>query len=460
MMDEMQTSARDVAVGALRDRAGNVSMRLERLLEKASLAAQDRDLARELALGTVRRRGTLRAILQSFLARPDKKLPIPLEEILSVALYQIVYLERIPVFAAVNEAVEQTIAHRHKRQSGLVNGLLRGVARALTDHIQGSPPLAADVIPIGPNTYRKVKRPLFADPSSRPAEYLGEAFSLPLSLAERWITRCGSLEAAVTLAMHANVRAPLILRVNPLRASVDDVLENLLANSIEAKRHENTISVVLPRSMNVRTLEVFTKGWVQPQDASASSVVLAAEPQPGMKVLDFCAAPGTKTTHITELMENRGSITAVDVSEFKLDRIETNCRRLGVSIVTILLAEQVGSLEPESFDMALVDAPCSNTGVLARRAEARWRFDPDKLTELARDQYLLVETASVFVRSGGRLVYSVCSLEPEEGGEVVRKILARVPRLQLVREQEILPAGLDDPTRWCDGGYYAIFSVK
>ena len=455
-MNDIQYSARDVAVQALRDRAGNVSAYLDRLLTTASLSETERDFARELALGTVRRRGTLRAILRKFLTRPDKKLPAPLGEVLEVALYQLLFLERVPAFAVVNEAVEQAVRHRHKRQSGLVNGVLRGVTRALSDRIDGAPPLAADVVPTGCDSYRKMDRAIFADPASRPAEYLAEAFSLPLSLAGRWVERSGSLESAADLAMHTNIRAPVILRVNRLRASVEDVLKDLKSEGVEARAHENGCSVVLVESRKMTNLGVFQRGWVQVQDATATAVgVVAADPRAGMNVLDFCAAPGTKTTHLAELMDDRGSITAVDVSRSKLDKIETNCKRMGISIVSTCLADQVGGLDPKSFDLVLVDVPCSNTGVLARRAEARWRFDPQALVKLTEDQRALVELARQFVRGGGRMVYSTCSIEPEECGELAH----RVRGMNMLREQLTLPAGADDPTRWCDGGYFAVFEA-
>jgi 16S rRNA (cytosine967-C5)-methyltransferase len=145
----------------------------------------------------------------------------------------------------------------------------------------------------------------------------------------------------------------------------------------------------------------------------------------------------------------------VDVSRSKLDKIETNCKRMGISIVSTCLADQVGGLDPGSFDLVLVDVPCSNTGVLARRAEARWRFDPQALVKLTEDQRALVELARQFARGGGRMVYSTCSIEPEECGELAH----RVRGMNMLREQLTLPAGADDSTRWCDGGYFAVFEA-
>ena len=179
-----------------------------------------------------------------------------------------------------------------------------------------------------------------------------------------------------------------------------------------------------------------------------------------MAVLDFCAAPGTKTTHLAECMGNQGRIVALDVSDDKLARVAENCERLGVTIVPPLRAEQVGSLEPGSFDVVLADVPCSNTGVLARRPEARWRFDPSALPRLAGDQRDLASAAAAFVRPGGRLLYSTCSIEPEENEQVARRLAAQRPNVTLDASEPIPPAGAEDPTRWNDGGYRAAFHAR
>jgi len=459
-MDRTEPNARDVAVRALCDRAGNVSARLARLLGAAGLPPADRSLARELALGVVRRKATLRAVLAAFLTSPRKKLPAPLEAILLVGLYQVLMLRRIPEFAAVDEAVDQAIRFGHKRQSGLVNGLLRGVTRGIVERRDGPAALAADVVPVNAKSCVCLARPIFPDPAASPGAYLAQAFSLPPALAERWLERFGGLAEAARIAAHADTRAAVILRVNRLRANVRSVVEALAAADVQAWPHANGLSVVLAGQADLGGLQVFRDGWVQIQDATASDVVVAARAGPGMKVLDFCAAPGTKTTHLAELMNDEGQIVAQDVSPDKLKRIEANCRRLGISIVTTRLADDLAGLEPRSFDLALVDAPCSNTGVLARRAEARWRFDPGKLDKLARDQRFLAVAAAQFVRSGGRLVYSTCSIEPEECSQVA-KYLARPGRgMRVIREELVLPGGADEPTAWRDGGYYAIFEVQ
>lgn len=453
------SNARDAAVLALRDREGNVTAHLGRVLAQASLSSADSALAREVAMGVVRRRATLQAVLRAFLARPERRLPGALNQVLEVGLYQLLFLQRVPGFAAVNEAVEQAGRFRHKRQSGLVNGVLRTVARDVGDFETGEVPPAADVLPVGPRSYRRFGRPVFPDPSAEPVEYLAAAHSLSVFLAERWCRQFGSLAAAVQVATHAHARPPLILRVNEAAADVDSVVAELASQGVSAEPHENGRSVVLADRCDVTALDLFRRGAVQPQDPTATAVVAAAAPRPGTRVLDLCAAPGTKTTHLAELMGNEGWIIACDVSPEKIQRIEDNCRRMGVTIVQTMLADGVGALETGTFDLVLADVPCSNTGVLARRPEARWRLDEQALKALVQDQRFLIRAAAGFVRPGGRLVYSTCSLEGDEDSRLAHWLAQTDKRMRLAKEDLVLPAGADEPTCWHDGGYLAIFEA-
>ena len=458
----MATSPRDIAVEALGDRDGNVSAHLDRLLAEGGLSAPDKALARELALGAVRRRTTLHEVLRAFLERPNHRLPGAVESILHVALYQMLFLERVPVFAAVNEAVEQAGRFGHRRKAGLVNGTLRAAAREISPAENGRPPQAADVVPVDHRTFRRLARAVFPAPSADPAGYLAAAMSLPRPLCERWIKRLGSFDAAARLAVQCNARAPLILRVNRLKCDIAAAAAALAAEGVETVPHANGRSLVATDWASVRDLKAFREGMIQPQDPTATAVVEAANPERRISVLDFCAAPGTKTTHLAEAMRNDGRIVAVDVSRERLAKVESNCLRMGATIVKTLLAEQVGGLEPGSFDLALVDVPCSNTGVLARRPEARWRFDERDLQSLAADQRRLLLIAAQFVRAGGRLVYSTCSIEPEEDQEIARwatRAGGHGPGLKLLREELTLPGGTEDHCQWRDGGYFAVFRV-
>lgn len=455
-MKSSTPTARKIALQALSDRAGNFTAHLNRLLSENTLSAADAALARELTMGIVRRRNTLEKIIISFLSKRRRNLPEKVKRILMLGTYQLLFLERIPDFAAVDETVE--LIGKNASLRGFVNAVLRNIARSVSPIMQGQPPIESDVLPITSKTYRRFDRTIFSNPDTNPLGYLSQAYSLPEELASRWLKSFGSLEKVIPIAIHSNSRPPMIVRVNSIKSDVKTVLDRLKEKAISAEPHENGISVVILDNVNLQELDIFTEGLIQPQDPTASEVITSAGIRPGMRVLDLCAAPGTKTTHIAELMQNQGEIIATDVNEEKLRPIQENCQRMGINIVQTLLAEQIASLQPESFDFVLIDVPCSNTGVLARRPEARWRFSAKSLQKIIRDQHFLIELGANMLKRGGRCVYSTCSLEPEENERVIKKFLSKHPSFSLIKENKILPAGADEPTKWHDGGYLAILT--
>jgi 16S rRNA (cytosine967-C5)-methyltransferase len=447
---------RDLALHALGDRAGNVTAHLDRLLASETLSDADRALARELALGVTRRRETCGMIARAFLKRPDQKLPRVVAAILDMAVYQVLFLDRVPAFAAVNEAVEQVARKGYPRMRGLVNAVLRSLQRCLQEPADGPCPLRPDAVAIDATRWVPLAKPLFPDPQKDPAGWLARQYSLPGALVDRWLHHVGSVRDVAAVGAHGITRAPLIMRVNTLRADLPMALETLENQGVVARTHQNRQSLVLDTPVNVTSLAAFRAGLLQPQDPTATAVGSACRVKPGSNVLDFCAAPGTKTTHLAEQMGNRGSIVALDVSAEKTARIEQNCTRMGIDIVQTAQAESAGGLEPQSFDLVLADVPCSNTGVLARRAEARWSFEPKAFSTLAEDQKFLIRAAAGFVKPGGTLVYSTCSIEPEENEQVVSYLLRQDTGMTLKTQKRTLPGGADNPTRWHDGGFYAV----
>jgi 16S rRNA (cytosine967-C5)-methyltransferase len=264
------------------------------------------------------------------------------------------------------------------------------------------------------------------------------------------------MDKLISLAMHANARPPVVLRVDTDRLSVAEAIERLTAAGVRSAAHRNGISIVIDQPLDVASLDLFTEGLLSPQDAMASAVVASAAITPGMRVVDLCSSPGTKTVQIAQRMHNEGRIAVLDVSNEKLEPVKENCRRVGTTIVETMLAPQAGALADGSWDLVLVDAPCSNTGVLCRRPEARWRFTRKMLGELSTDQRHLLLLAAQMVRSGGRLLYSTCSMEAEENAQVVAFLLSREKTFRLVKQEVIWPGGLDDAANWNDGGFFAI----
>ncbi len=456
----MSLTSRDIAVRSLRDRSGNSTAHLERLLGELTLSAADRGLAHEITLGVVRHRSTVDAILMSYLHHRKKKIPSPVKEILQVAIYQIFFLQKVPAFAAVDEAVKQIVRSHHKRQSGMVNGLLRTMIREMAAPSPQAlePEMTENIIPLGDGRVRRMDRAIFHDPTKRPVDYYAQAYSLPPQLVSRWLDAFGE-ERARGIMMHTLQRPPMICRVNTLKTDVVGATATLAEDGIEAIPHENGLSVILPNAHGLMGLRAFAEGLIQPQDPTATKVVASMKLKPGMRVLDFCAAPGTKTTHLAERLGNEGEILAVDVSRTKLARIDENCERMGITIVKSVLADEAAQhLEPRSYDAVLVDVPCSNTGVLSRRAEARWRFEDSAMGKLVKDQQFLAMAGAQFVKPGGQLVYSTCSIEEDEDYRVAKGLPKRVNNLSLKNDECTLPTGsAETPEQWYDGGYFATF---
>jgi 16S rRNA (cytosine967-C5)-methyltransferase len=421
---------------------------LDQQLAHSPLGDQDRRLATQLVYGVLRRRASLDALIRPYLVRPPHRVDPLLWDVLHLGAYQLAFLSHVPAHAAVNESVELAEPVGGRGAKGFVNGLLRRVAELLTDQKADGP--AADALPLEQGQYRRLDGPVLPDPEDDPAPYLAAGFSWPAWLAERWLERSG-WDECVRLGFWFAGPAPLSLRVNRLRESRDDYLLDLTAVNVAATPGSHPQAVRLEDHLPIRTLPGYAEGRFAVQDETSMRVATALNPRPGMTVLDLCAAPGGKTTHLAELMRNEGRIVACDIDDRRLATLSGLCERLGVAIVEPVRLHPDRDEDPPAgpFDAALVDVPCSNTGVLGRRPEARWRLDPRDLPRLVPLQTKLLIQAAERLRPGGAVVYSTCSVEPEENQGVVRNVLKGMPELSLEAEEESAPG------RPSDGGYWA-----
>jgi 16S rRNA (cytosine967-C5)-methyltransferase len=248
-----------------------------------------------------------------------------------------------------------------------------------------------------------------------------------------------------------NLPARLCLRVNTLQTTRERLLESLHGAKIEARPGTLPEAIWLEETAFVQRLPGFEAGWFAVQDESAIAAARLLDPRPGQTVLDLCAAPGGKTTHLAALMNNEGRIVAADVDGERLRRVEESCRRLGVGIVATRAVPRDGvDLVDEIFDRILVDVPCSNTGVLGKRPEVRWRLQPADIVDLAGVQTRLLRAACARLAPSGRLVYSTCSIEPEENRAVVDAVLRERDDIVLLNELHHIPG------QPADGGYQAL----
>jgi 16S rRNA (cytosine967-C5)-methyltransferase len=332
------------------------------------------------------------------------------------------------------------------RGKGFLNAVLRKVAGVITADTTAQPGAAA--LPLEDGTYRLLNQPAFPDPAIQPLEYVSAAFALPKWLLQRWVQRC-DLAELIRLGFWFAGPAPLWLRCNPLRKSRDELLQAFAAAGIAVEPGTHPQAARVLDHVPVRELPGYEQGWFTVQDESAMWVASAVGPAAGWRILDVCAAPGGKTTHLAELMQNQGHILACDVDARRLETLQGLCRRLGTAIIeTVYLPPEA---EPPTglFDAVLVDTPCSNTGVLGRRPEARWRLKPADFQHLVPLQTKLLIQAAERVKPGGVIVYATCSIEADENQQVVRNVLLAFPDLLLETEE------IQVPGRPADGGYWA-----
>ncbi len=449
------TTAREIAFDVLnrwKPRSAHATRLLEDWFGRGNVASAERALATELVHGVMRRRETLSALVKPHVNRPLSQVEQGALVLLWLGAYQRVMLSGIPEYAVVNETTELARRCGKSQWTGFINAVLRSLGRSVTDTIVNQP--AANAVPLDKDRYRVVSTEVFPDPEQDWIGYFTGAFSFPRWLAERWLQR-GNRSEQLRQGFWFNTPAGLCLRVNTLRISREKLLAALAEARVPAHAGEHAQSILLDESAFVQRLPGYEEGWFTVQDESAIAAGTLLDPQPGERVLDLCAAPGGKTAHLAALMQNQGRILATDVDAIRLQRVEETCRRLGVSIVETRTTPRDGfDLAGEMFDRILLDVPCSNTGVLGKRPEARWRLRSDDIAELSAIQSHLLRAACDHLAPGGRIVYSTCSIEPEENRAVIETLLQERPDLVLIQDRQHVPG---QPS---DGGYQALLTLS
>ena len=447
---------RDLALAALAEshsRGAFVRETLDRLATARKAPAEEWALASELALGVTRHRLTLDRIVATFLARRLSHLDALVLDVLRLGAYQLVYLDRIPDFAAVNEAVTQCQRVAGRKAAGLVNAVLRELIRKRAER---RVPWTRDPDPtqvrVDVGHACAFTDPILPDAGTDVAEYLSAATSHPVHLVRRWVNQFG-VERAEAALWCGTLRPPLILRANRLRCDPQELAERLRRDDLDAVAQDDAVFVAGAAPPASR-LPAFMRGLCQPQDPTAMAVVRQARPVPSERMLDLCAAPGTKATFAAELRGDKGRIVASDRNRARLALTRDNCRRLGIRSVRLVEADALDALADRTgrFDLILVDVPCSNTGVLSRRPEARYRLRDESLATLHATQSALLDRAASLATPGGRIVYSTCSLEPEENEQVVEEFVRSHRGWRVVRSERTFPRAGAAVTDWRDGG--------
>ena len=366
-------------------------------VEAAALDQRDRALATQIAYGTVQRRATLDHLASQLVRRPLGTLePVVLAGV-RVGLFQILYLNGVPGHAAVDETVE-LVKQQSRGGAGFVNAVLRRATQrgpSLLSRLSDRDPAAAAVM-----------------------------HSVPEWLSEMWWDELGD-ERARSLLRRVNQPPESALRINPLVDSFDRVIARLpVASRAAAGLPEG---VVLEGPFDVQASEPWREGAIMAQSRASMLVSRVVAPEPGDRVLDLCAAPGGKTTHLAALMENRGEIVAVERHPGRARALEETTSRMRATAVRVVVADATELRVPGSFDRVLLDPPCSGLGTLQSRPDRRWRASLDAIAELASLQARLLEAAAAATSPGGALVYSVCTISRREGEEVIDRFLEAHP---------------------------------
>ncbi len=387
----------------------------------ADLSPRDRALAMTLAYGTVQRRRTLDHLLAGFVSRPLERLEPSVLAALRLGLFQLVFLGGVTDYAAVNESVE--LAKAESRGGGqLVNAVLRRAAR------EGAAQLAS-----------------LDDRTPQRAAVL---HSVPDWLAEMWWRELGP-EAARALLQSVNTPAESALRVNLLRATPEEVLAALPAGSAARPAPAWVRQPGLPELPDVLVLdgafdafgsELFARGAVMPQARGSAVVARTLAPVAGERVLDLCAAPGGKTTHLAALMGGAGELVAVEAHPGRVRALEETCQRMGAGHVSVRCADARTFTDPRPFDRVLVDPPCSGLGTLQARPDLRWQPSRGQVVQLAARQAELLRAGALALRPGGTLVYSVCTISRREADEVVDAFLAEATGFTADGRWQLLPS--------------------
>lgn len=424
---------------------------LEERCSSLHVPKRDKNLLVALVNGVIRQQLSLDTIISFFAKTPFNKIEPWILYALRLGIYQIIYLDKIPISAAVNTSVSLVKKTTRRTDAAkFTNAVLRSVERSI---LNKSVP-EHEVQNFQHALYRKAdtwcafRYPIFPGPEKNITQSIARNYSHPEWLIQRWIRRY-KVKQTIEICKSDNTPPPLFLRINHEKMSVREFKETLDKEGIPSKIIHDAVTV---RDASISEIPGFSEGWFFVQDLSAMKVARFLKVEKLNTVLDLCAAPGGKMTHIAELLHNTGSIYALDISLKRLRLVRENCMRMRIKNVYSICGDASENKAPfkEKFDRVLVDVPCSNTGVLSRRVEARWRLKEADIYTFASLQYSILKTGISLLKDDGYLVYSTCSIEPEENQGVIKKFLEDESGFYLDAEESCLPGKNEG-----DGGYMA-----
>ncbi|RBP41107.1 16S rRNA (cytosine(967)-C(5))-methyltransferase RsmB [Garciella nitratireducens] len=381
---------------------------LKKILNHTSLKPLDRAFVTQLVYGVIKNKFKIDWIISQFSNTPIKKISPWVLNILRLGIYQMLYLDKIPQSAAVNESVKLGKKYGHKRISGFINGILRSISRSPQEILQ---PDKKDIV-----------------------HFLSIYYSHPKWMVEKWIKEYGK-DFTIDLLKKNNEAPSISVRTNTLKISRERLIDLLQKEDIVTKKGEwCPEAIILENISNIDKNKYFKEGLFQVQDQSSMLVAHVLNPKENQLVIDVCAAPGGKTTHIAQKMNNTGKIIARDIYDHKLSLIKQNRDRLGISNIIL---EKYNALEVDSdligqADRVLLDAPCSGLGIIRRKPDLKWNKCFNDIKKITILQYKMLENAGKYLKKGGILVYSTCTINPDENFNIVKKFLTKNSNFKIV----------------------------
>jgi len=480
---EQSFRARAAALEVLnrfKPKPGSTAAVLHEMLTKTT----ERQRTTDLVCGTIRNRSAIDTVIATLGMCPVKRILPKLLNIIRIGAYELIYSATTPEYSIVNEAVENAKAAAGRKHSGFVNGMLRQIERHIVNRqVALSEADTRRTLPQSPMSGCEFDTDILPHPRQAPLDYFRTAFSLPGWLVAAWLVEFGP-ETTHKICFASNRRPSVYVRHNclktthaklteifrqagiefelpgcpgPAQAQVTESANRKDLQFVRDTAQEPLIRIKSP--VDISDLAGFAEGLFSVQDPTAALAARLLCPEPRQRILDLCAAPGTKTAQLAELTADQAEIIATDKDAKRMEKVAENIDRLGIEGVTIIPYEHLTRQTEQKgpFDSILLDVPCSNTGVLARRVELRHRLTPKTIASLTKVQSDLLATASNLLKPGGRICYSTCSIQEDENTTVVRSFLKHNPAFKLESQKLTLPSAEDLD---CDGGYAALITGR
>ena len=432
---------------------------LEAILNRFMPRAAERQKVTDLAMGTLRNRVAIDLVITKTADVQIKRIPSKILNIVRIAAYELIYCPRIPVYAVVNESVEACKSVAGRKQASFINAVLRSISSHIIDR---EVPLAQAVksktIPQALSCGCQFDFDILPDFAKSVAEYLANAFSLPRWLIEEWIDEYGA-EKTEQICFASNRRPSIYIRPNILKTTAAELAGKLKQAYVDLQIINGSM-IQLKSPKLITKLPGFAAGLFTIQDICATKAAELLNPEAGWSILDLCAAPGTKTTQLAELTKDKSSIIATDIDSRRLERLRENIQRLKLKSIRIIKYDQLKDEQVKRngpFDCVLLDVPCSNTGVLAKRPEVRFRITKGAIKKLVKRQADLLKKAAEVLKPDGKICYSTCSIQRAENSLLIKEFLQKNTNFNLESESLILPSAAQPD---CDGAYAAILKRK